>query len=68
MSRPDPSRAARRNHRDPGRGRLPEPQAGTKGRILHLVNDALPTASAGYTIRTHEIVLAQQRPAWTRTW
>jgi glycosyltransferase involved in cell wall biosynthesis len=31
------------------------------GRILHLVNDALPTASAGYTIRTHEIVLAQQQ-------
>src|SRR5207344_1857213 len=26
----------------------------------HLVNDALPTASAGYTIRTHEIVLAQR--------
>jgi glycosyltransferase involved in cell wall biosynthesis len=30
------------------------------GRVLHLVNDALPTTSAGYTIRTHEIVLAQQ--------
>jgi len=30
------------------------------GRILHLVNDALPTTSAGYTIRTHEIVLAQR--------
>ena len=29
-------------------------------RILHLVNDALPTTSAGYTIRTHEIVRAQQ--------
>jgi len=29
-------------------------------RILHLVNDALPSASAGYTIRTHEIVLAQK--------
>jgi glycosyltransferase involved in cell wall biosynthesis len=34
--------------------------AGTKGRVLHLVNDALPTASAGYTIRTHEIALAQK--------
>jgi glycosyltransferase involved in cell wall biosynthesis len=33
---------------------------GTKGRVLHLVNDALPTTSAGYTIRTHEIVLAQK--------
>jgi glycosyltransferase involved in cell wall biosynthesis len=32
----------------------------TKGRVLHLVNDALPSASAGYTIRTHEIVLAQK--------
>ncbi|MFZ0189554.1 MAG: glycosyltransferase family 4 protein [Streptosporangiaceae bacterium] len=31
----------------------------TPGRVLHLVNDALPTTSAGYTIRTHEIVLAQ---------
>jgi len=29
-------------------------------RILHLVNDALPNASAGYTIRTHETVLAQR--------
>jgi glycosyltransferase involved in cell wall biosynthesis len=32
----------------------------TTGRILHLVNDALPASSAGYTIRTHQIVLAQQ--------
>ena len=32
----------------------------TPSRVLHLVNDALPTASAGYTIRTHEIVLAQR--------
>jgi glycosyltransferase involved in cell wall biosynthesis len=32
----------------------------TKGRVLHLVNDALPTTNAGYTIRTHEIVLAQK--------
>jgi glycosyltransferase involved in cell wall biosynthesis len=30
------------------------------GRVLHLVNDALPTASAGYTIRTHEIAVAQR--------
>jgi len=30
------------------------------GRILHLVTDALPATSAGYTIRTHEIVLAQR--------
>jgi glycosyltransferase involved in cell wall biosynthesis len=31
----------------------------SNGRVLHIVNDALPTTSAGYTIRTHEIVLAQ---------
>jgi len=32
----------------------------TPGRVLHIVNDALPSTSAGYTIRTHEIVLAQR--------
>jgi glycosyltransferase involved in cell wall biosynthesis len=37
-----------------GRGR------GTPGRVLHLVSDALPSVSAGYTIRTHEIVRAQR--------
>ena len=31
-----------------------------RGRVLHLVTDALPTTSAGYTIRTHEIALAQR--------
>jgi glycosyltransferase involved in cell wall biosynthesis len=35
-------------------------KARAPGRVLHLVNDALPNASAGYTIRTHEIVLAQK--------
>jgi glycosyltransferase involved in cell wall biosynthesis len=34
--------------------------AATPGRILHLVTDALPPTSAGYTIRTHEIALAQR--------
>ena len=33
---------------------------GWVGRVLHLVTDALPTTSAGYTIRTHEIALAQR--------
>ena len=33
------------------------------GRVLHLVTDALPTTSAGYTIRTHEIALAQRAAA-----
>jgi glycosyltransferase involved in cell wall biosynthesis len=36
------------------------PLAKTPGRVLHLVNDALPATSAGYTIRTHHIALAQQ--------
>ncbi|MGH3237696.1 MAG: glycosyltransferase WbuB, partial [Streptosporangiaceae bacterium] len=31
-----------------------------KGRLLHLVTDALPTTSAGYAIRTHEIAVAQR--------
>jgi len=31
-----------------------------QGRVLHLVTDALPATSAGYTIRTHEIALAQR--------
>ncbi len=39
----------------PGRNEGPIP-----GRVLHLVTDALPATSAGYTVRTHEIVLAQR--------
>jgi len=31
------------------------------GRVLHIVTDALPPTSAGYTIRTHEIAVAQRR-------
>jgi glycosyltransferase involved in cell wall biosynthesis len=30
------------------------------GRVLHIVTDALPSASAGYTVRTQEIALAQR--------
>jgi glycosyltransferase involved in cell wall biosynthesis len=33
---------------------------GIPGRVLHLVTDALPVTSAGYTIRTHEIAVAQR--------
>ena len=32
----------------------------TRGRVLHVVTDALPSTSAGYTIRTQEIALAQR--------
>jgi glycosyltransferase involved in cell wall biosynthesis len=55
---------------EPGRLRLPgqrPPMPGgaggsspRKGRVLHLVTDALPSTSAGYTIRTQEIALAQR--------
>jgi glycosyltransferase involved in cell wall biosynthesis len=34
--------------------------AAVGGRVLHLVTDALPATSAGYTIRTHEIAIAQR--------
>ena len=37
------------------------PVARVPGRVLHLVTDALPTTSAGYTIRTHEIAVAQRQ-------
>ena len=50
----------------PGRERVPgrarpggEP---IPGRVLHLVSDALPSVSAGYTIRTHEIVRRSEPP------
>jgi len=42
-------------HRSPAR---PAP---VRGRVLHLVTNSLPHKSAGYTVRTHEIALAQRR-------
>ena len=48
-----PGREAATERALPGREPIP-------GRVLHLVSDALPSVSAGYTIRTHEIVLAQR--------
>jgi glycosyltransferase involved in cell wall biosynthesis len=55
---------------EPGGLSLPAGQAGTttaatpataeKGRVLHIVTDALPSTSAGYTVRTQEIALAQR--------
>ena len=36
------------------------PPGGTKNTILHIVTDALPSISAGYTVRTQEIALAQR--------
>jgi glycosyltransferase involved in cell wall biosynthesis len=50
---------------DPGSVRLgeqdrPQPAEPSPGRILHIVTDALPSTSAGYTIRTQEIALGQR--------
>jgi glycosyltransferase involved in cell wall biosynthesis len=46
---------------EPGRLTLPEMAvARTPGTILHIVTDALPAVSAGYTVRTQEITVAQR--------
>jgi glycosyltransferase involved in cell wall biosynthesis len=50
---------------EPGRLTLPAEQAKsarnkTKGRVLHLVTDALPSTNAGYTVRTQQVALAQR--------
>ena len=51
---------------EPGRLRLapaavPAAEAaGVPGNILHIVTDALPSTSAGYTVRTQEIAIAQR--------
>jgi glycosyltransferase involved in cell wall biosynthesis len=52
---------------EPGALSLPAGQApaitaatAVKGRVLHIVTDALPSTSAGYTVRTQEIALAQR--------
>jgi glycosyltransferase involved in cell wall biosynthesis len=48
---------------DPGRLRLAptgRQAPAIPGRVLHIVTDALPAASAGYTVRTQEIALAQR--------
>ena len=44
----------------PGQARRVGPATATRGRVLHIVTDALPSTSAGYTVRTQEIALAQQ--------
>jgi glycosyltransferase involved in cell wall biosynthesis len=46
---------------EPGRLSMPEmPVRATRGTIAHIVTDALPSTSAGYTIRTQEIAVAQR--------
>ncbi len=46
----------------PGQLAAPAAARGTpvKGRVLHIVTDALPSVSAGYTVRTQEIAVAQR--------
>jgi glycosyltransferase involved in cell wall biosynthesis len=43
-----------------GRNHASAPQPINKGTVLHIVTDALPSTSAGYTVRTQEIALAQR--------
>ena len=43
-----------------GRTHASAPQTINKGTVLHIVTDALPSTSAGYTVRTQEIALAQR--------
>jgi glycosyltransferase involved in cell wall biosynthesis len=59
---PRPRRAGAKTQRTTDTQRTISTQRTTSipGRVLHLVTDALPSTSAGYTIRTHEIVLAQR--------
>ena len=46
---------------DPGRLKAPDMTVDpVPGTILHIVTDALPATSAGYTIRTQEIAVAQR--------
>jgi len=46
---------------EPGRLTMPDtPVDPAQGNVLHIVTDALPTTSAGYTIRTQEIAVAQR--------
>jgi glycosyltransferase involved in cell wall biosynthesis len=44
----------------PGGARLSSPREQYSAKILHIVTDALPSTSAGYTIRTQEIAVAQR--------
>ena len=58
--------ASSAGRRSPGSAAKSDPGSAAKsdavaGRILHLVTNALPEVTAGYTVRTHSIALAQRR-------
>ncbi len=55
----EPGRVGRRSEGRAEGAAVPEREH-IPGRVLHLVSDALPSVSAGYTIRTHEIARAQR--------
>ncbi len=54
------SRGSNRNQDGSNRDHSAGDGAPPRRPILHIVTDALPTTSAGYTVRTQEIALAQQ--------
>jgi len=45
------------------RGGAGEAAPAARGRVLHLVTDALPTVNVGYTVRTQQIAMAQRAVA-----
>ena len=59
INRRAPNRRAP-NRRAPSRLTPSRRMLASPHRVLHIVTDALPDTSAGYTIRTHEIVRAQR--------
>ena len=56
----EPGALSLRSHRDHGAATGAAAATAEKGRVLHVVTDALPSTSAGYTVRTQEIALAQR--------
>ena len=58
MARGSVTRVARARERGGQRGAAPG--WAVPGRVLHLVTDALPATSAGYTVRTQRIAAAQR--------
>lgn len=52
--------AGGRRPSEPRGARMSSPREQYSAKILHIVTDALPSTSAGYTIRTQEIAVAQR--------
>src|SRR5580693_4351176 len=56
----EPGALSSRSNRDHSAATGATAATAEKGRVLHIVTDALPSTSAGYTVRTQEIALAQR--------